>query len=986
MNPARWSQIERIFHGALDQDEASREAYLLEQCGGDEELLNEVRVLLAQPSRTLPIDRPAWQAAGAMLAAASAEEESQQQQILPADLKEGARIGHYRIERILGSGGMGRVYRAQDTRLNRPVAIKFLSAVATEAAARRRFEQEARTASSLNHPHILTVFEAGEYAGSPYIVSEFVDAGTLRNWMESKKPSWRQIVNLMAGVADGLAAAHAAGILHRDIKPDNILVSSNGYAKLADFGLAKLYAEFRPDEQTGVTNTRPGVIVGTISYMSPEQASGRPVDARSDIFSFGVVLFEMLSGKRPFQAKSSLELLQEIIHKPAPPLGELKPELPYALRMAVDKALEKDPADRYQSMRDFVVDLRRLVREKEDSSSTREMAETVVAPTPVRTSIRSWAVAFACGMVLAVAAGFLLYDRARIGVWTNPLEGAQFTRLTDFEGSEIDAAISPDGKFVSFVSDRDGPFDAFIGQVGIGAFTNLTKGRFTELFHEQVRSIGFSHDGSELWLRAGPPDPLSPLREGRQRGVWAIPAMGGTPRRVLERALSVAWSANGSRMAYMEPQPGDPLFVAGKQGENPRKVFAGHPGEHCHYPFLSPDGKILYFVRGHRATEMDIWRIAVDPPGQQPERLTHHEAYVAYPILIHPRLLLYIASAEDGSGKWLYAMDLETRATRRANLGVENFISIAAADGPNGRMTRLVATVSNPRGSIWSTPVFTDRLAVGKDISQIALPAVRTVSPRFGPNYLLFQSSKGGADGLWKFEDGNAFELWRPVAGQAISGPAAISPDGTRICVPIRKGRRQTLHIMTVDGTEIHPIAESLNVVDTPSWAPDGKSLVVAANQDGLGGRIYRVSLNGNDPPVKLLEDHAYNPVWSSDGGVILFCTSYQSALFPLKAITPEGKPVPLPELAVRGEGARFRFMPDGKSFVMLAGPYRNQNFYLVDIASGKRRQLTDLKAGFILRNFDISPDGRRILFDRIQENSDVVLIDLQPKPEGPER
>jgi len=977
MSPERWSRMDRIFHGALELNETLREAYLREQCKGDEDLLREIRALLAQPSRTLPIDQPAWQAAAELLAGDSLGAGDEKK----TELKEGTCIGPYRIERLLGSGGMGRVYKAQDTRLNRPVAIKFLSTVTAEAAARRRFEQEARTASSLNHPHIVTVYEAGEIAGSPYIVSEFVDAGTLRNWMGTEKPSWRQVVNLMAGLADGLSAAHAAGILHRDIKPDNILVSSSGYAKLADFGLAKLYADFHPDDQTGVPNTRPGAIIGTISYMSPEQASGRPVDARSDIFSFGVVLFEALSGKRPFQGKSSLELLQEIIHKPAPSIGTRGPDLPYALRLAVDKALEKEPADRYQSMRDFVVDLRRIIRDKQDPMSSSKSGGPLVAARSNFRSVRSWLAAF--GLILAAAGGLLLFQRTHKNEWINPLEGAQFTRLTDFDGSEIDAAISPDGKFVSFVSDRDGPFDAFIGQVGIGAFTNLTKGRFVELFHEQVRSIGFSHDGSQLWLRVGPPDPMSPIQEGRLRGVWTIPAMGGAPRRMLERALSAAWSEDGSRMAYMEPQPGDPLFVAGKHGENPRKVFAGHPGEHCHYPFLSADGKMLYFVRGHRATEMDVWRIPVDPPGQQPERLTYHDSYVAYPILIHPGLLLYIASAEDGFGKWLYAMDLETRVTRRANLGVENFISIAAGDGPNGRMSRLVATVSNPRGSIWSAPIQYDRIALEKDVSQMVLPAVRTVAPRFGPKYLLFQSSKGGADGLWKLEDGNAFEIWRPPAGQSISAPPAVSPDGTRICVPIRKGRRQTLHIMTVDGTEIRSVAESLNVVDTPSWSPDGKSLVVAANQDGKGGRIYRVTLDGSEPPVKLLDVHAYNPVWSSDGRVILFCTSYQSALFPLKAITPAGQEVPLPELAVRGEGGRFRFMPDGKSYVILAGPYRNQNFYHVDLATGKRTQLTDLKTGFILRNFDISPDGRRILFDRIQENSDVVLIDLHSKPGG---
>src|SRR5687768_14873505 len=218
-------------------------------------------------------------------------------------LSTGTQIGSYRVEAQLGEGGMGVVYRALDTKLNRPVAIKLLSNELADAEARRRFQREAQMASSLNHPHILTVHDAGEFEGRQYLVTEFVDGGTLKDWARAEKRTWRQIVELLVGVADGLAAAHAAGITHRDIKPANILISRNGYAKLADFGLAKLAERPTPEEVTRTLtgeSTRPGMIVGTIAYMSPEQASGGSLDARSDAFSFGVVLYEMLSGRRPF--------------------------------------------------------------------------------------------------------------------------------------------------------------------------------------------------------------------------------------------------------------------------------------------------------------------------------------------------------------------------------------------------------------------------------------------------------------------------------------------------------------------------------------------------------------------------------------------------------------------------------------------------------------------------------------------------------------
>ena len=272
-------------------------------------------------------------------------------------------IAHYRITAKLGEGGMGTVYRATDTKLNRPVAVKVLSGNLADAAARRRFQREAQMASSLNHPHILTVYDAGELEGRQYLVTEFVDGGTLKDWARTEKRTWRQVVELLVGVADGLAAAHAAGILHRDIKPSNILVAKNGYAKLADFGLAKLAQIAEGDETRTLSeqHTRPGAVIGTIAYMSPEQASGKTLDARSDIFSFGVVLYELLAGRRPFAGATDLEVLQTIIHVAPPPLGE---EIPPALRALVEKALEKVPAERYQSLREMVVDLRRLTRER----------------------------------------------------------------------------------------------------------------------------------------------------------------------------------------------------------------------------------------------------------------------------------------------------------------------------------------------------------------------------------------------------------------------------------------------------------------------------------------------------------------------------------------------------------------------------------------------------------------------------------------------
>jgi serine/threonine protein kinase/formylglycine-generating enzyme required for sulfatase activity/dienelactone hydrolase len=325
----------------------------------------------------------------------------------------GKMIGSYRIEGLLAEGGMGVVCRATDTKLNRTVAIKFLSDDLLDANARRRFQREAQLASALNHPHILTVHDVGEEDGRQYIVTEFVDGGTLIGWAASPEPrGWRQCIELLVGVADALATAHASDILHRDVKPANILISKSGYAKLADFGLAKLTDGAAARRGSGQF-TMLGAVVGTIAYMSPEQAAGRALDARSDIFSFGVVLYELLSGRQPFSGATDLELLQSVIHSAPAPLGD---QIPAPLRRIVEKAIEKDPADRYQSMRDLVVDLRHVIRTSSEHAepTNRSSPPTLERPPTTRARLHaSWKIAAIGIIVLAgIAVGIRNWQQA----------------------------------------------------------------------------------------------------------------------------------------------------------------------------------------------------------------------------------------------------------------------------------------------------------------------------------------------------------------------------------------------------------------------------------------------------------------------------------------------------------------------------------------------------------------------------------------------
>ena len=854
--------------------------------------------------------------------------------LLPVSLQ----IGPYCLEGLLGAGGMGQVYCAMDTRLGRKVAIKFLYGAVTDVSGRRRFQREAQMASALNHPHILTVYDLGEYEGRQYLVTELVDGGTLSEWASRRKREPRETVDLLTGVADALATAHEANILHRDIKPANVLVAKSGYAKLADFGLAKLVESAAPPLMPA---TLPGMVLGTVAYLSPEQASGLPLDARSDIFSFGVLLYELLAGRRPFAGSSDLEVLQAIIHGAPQPLGE---DVPPMLRMVVEKALEKDPADRYQSMREMVVDFRRFLRSKAAGDP----------PLAQRKAPHGWLPWAVAALVLV---GTAVWERVRPAADTvNPLEKARFSRLTDFESTE--AAISPDGRFVAFVSDHDGPFDVWITQVGAGRLVNLTQGKVGPL-PGPLRSVGFSGDGSDVWLGGG--DVGMRLR--------LVPLTGGEPRNFLsEEAANLAWSPDGRQIVYHTFGNGDPMFIADRTGANHRRLYEDRPGVHNHFPAWSTDGRWIYFVHGMPATrEMDLWRIR--PAGGKPERLTERNTDVAYPTPVGSRTVFYVARDGDGSGPWLWALDVKGKASRRVSFGLEQYTSIAASG--DGR--KLVATIGNPKANLWSVPIL-NRVAEERDVKPFTMPAARALAPRFGGTSLFYLSSLGTGDGLWRYRNEQAREIWKGADGALLETPA-VSPAGDRVAIVLRRSGKRQMHVLSADGAELRPIAEMIDVQGTGCWSPDGKWIVSGGN-DAAGPGLFKIPLEGGST-VRLVAGPALNPVWSPDGSLIVYAGTNVRTFSPLLAVRPDGTTVRLPEISVRRLGERVRFQADGKGLIYMHGLLATQDFWRLDLATMKSRPLTRLQNRGTMRTFDITPDGREIVFDRLRENSDVVLIDL---------
>ncbi|HXW08579.1 MAG TPA: protein kinase [Vicinamibacterales bacterium] len=439
-------------------------------------------------------------------------------------LDRGASLGPYRIETLIGRGGTGEVYRAEDTRLCRPVAVKVLAAEIADEPARRRFQQEARTASSLNHPHILTVHDTGDVLGRQYLVTELLDGGTLRDWARSGGRSWRNVVALLLGVADALATAHEAGILHRDVKPENILITRNGLAKLADFGLARLDQPGASDAVTrtsAMPQTRPGFAIGTVAYMSPEQTAGQPLDSRSDVFSFGVVLYEMVAGRRPFGGKSELEVLHAIRERTPDPLPA---GTPLPLQLLVEKALEKDPADRFQSMREMVVDLRRLLR------PTAGATDTALDPKDRR---GRQALVGIMVLVLAAAAGVALLVTRR-GT-PDPVPRLEYTQLTHFADSVVAPSLSPDGRMLAFIRGED----TFMGR-GEVYVKLLPDGEPVQLTRDGFRKMGptaFSPDGTRIAYSVYP--------GGAQSETRVVTVLGGEPTRLLTRAEGLTWVGNG---------------------------------------------------------------------------------------------------------------------------------------------------------------------------------------------------------------------------------------------------------------------------------------------------------------------------------------------------------------------------------------------------------------------------------------------------------
>ena len=557
--------------------------------------------------------------------------------------------------------------------------------------------------------------------------------------------------------------------------------------KVLDFGLAKAATGELQSPTVTVGSTQEGTILGTAAYMSPEQARGQAVDKRTDIWAFGCVLYEMLTGRCGVSRRDGIG------HDRGDPGREpdwaaLPATTPPMVARLLQRGLEKDPKRRLRDIADARAEL--------DDALEGGKAPAMVAGRPPVVSAHSRWSRWAAIILIALASALAGWGVRRLNpAPDNPLSNATFTRLTNFEGDEAEATLSPDGKFAAFLSDRDGPLDVWLTQVGSGRFLNLTRESHMPGLRP-VRNIGFSGDGSEIWFGGAP--------VGRMR---IMPMMGGPPRPFLvDRAVEVVWSSDGARMVYHTDAPGDPMFVADRTGVGAKQIFVDPiVGGHNHHQAWSPDGRWIYFARGIQDTrQMDLWRIAAS--GGQPERLTYHNAYVGFPTPIDDRHVLYIAQDHDGSGPWLWALDTNSRATRRVAYGTEQYLSIAGSADHR----RLVASVANPSASLWTVPIL-DRPAEDGDAKPMALPTVRALAPRLAGRSLFYLSSQGTGDGLWRFEDGKAVEILKG-SDEALFEPPAVSADGRQLAVILRRDGKRRLHVLSADGGDLQSLAEPIDI------------------------------------------------------------------------------------------------------------------------------------------------------------------------------
>jgi serine/threonine protein kinase/Tol biopolymer transport system component len=878
MNLERWQQIEDLFQSTLERAPQERTVFLVEACGGDESLCREVESLIASYEQDVGfIETPACEFAVPLFADPSLE--------VPV----GHAIGPYTVLATLGVGGMGEVYLAEDTRLGRKVALKLLPALLTYDRDRlRRFEQEARAASALNHPHILTIYEIGQVDDLHFIATEFVDGETLRQRMAGRMVPISDVLTVAEQVAAALAAAHAAGIVHRDMKPENIMVRRDGYVKIVDFGLAKLTTPDAdgtpaPTPAHAHSETLPGVVLGTVRYMSPEQVRGLQVDARTDLWSLGVVLYEMLTGHVPFEGPTPSDVLAAILEREPPSVSHYAREVPEALAWVVTKALTKEREERYQTAREMLADVRRLRQRLEvatalersvlppsDHGAIVAVSRPVVSlaagepappPTsaehPVRAGKRRKRGAIFALVVLVVA-----------------LAGVAFERYTSVGWSiRRTAAVS-------------------------------TSTRFTIALPENVRLPGFgppaiSPDGRHLVFSG-----LSP--EGGPVLLWLRPldALEAQPLRGTERANSPFWSPDSRFIGFFAAGKLKTVAISGGPVHTLASVTDAHRGG-----TWNRDGIILFAPSNAEG----LYRVPASGGAVTPMTMldaSRQEMRHMYPAFLPDgRHFMYLVGSTRQEHKGLYVGSLDSKETKRV-LDIRR----RAVYAPPGYL--LFAR----QQTLMAQPFDAHRLRVTGELSLVAeqvghsLKFQESLFSVSETGVLVYQDAASERRQLVWFDRGGKQLGFVGQAG--IQSTVTLSPDAKRVALvrdDPQTGNRDIWLVELARGTSLRLTSDE--AWDRyPIWSPDGSRIVFATGRAGVDNLYHKPSSGTGSEEVLFQSMHGKYPIhWSADGRFIVYQVVDPKTFTDIWVLPLTGERQPFPFLQTEFSEEHPQFSPDGR-------------------------------------------------------------------------